>query len=171
MQYNEIKTFERDFILNYSPETVYFSLKNINRLHKWHPHMYFHDPGPHLLENTYQDWYGDRDNGYVIITNYFNLIDGDVFLRPLVFLHRRPGDMFSVSRNRLHIECEKVDDENSTKVIITRRLLIIGDRDDINNKSSIDESYTRTDQIANAISSLAPGGIDNLLVLPNKPTR
>jgi len=171
MTYTELTVFERELTLNYSPLTTYLSLKNINRLHKWHPYFYFSDPGPHLLENTYIDYYQQPHNyNYVIVTNFFNMLDGDIFFRKLTFLHRAIGENFSVSRNKLDLEFDYVEDnEEATKINVVRRLIVSGNPDSVENQNSISNAYDRTDLIFRTIQELEPFGNDGLLCYKNKP--
>ena len=175
MQYTEHIIFDRAAVLNYSPSIVYMSLKNINRMHKWHPFFYFDSPGPNVMENTYHDYFNNEDGGLVTVTNFFNMIDGDIFLRELIFLHRRYGvsPVFNVSTmDRVHIEFETVpDDEDKTSVILKRRIMLLGSLDSETNKVKVQDAFSRTDAIYNALVDLEPGEGDGLLVLKNKPSR
>jgi hypothetical protein len=176
MQYTEHLVFERSAVLNHSPIVVYQSLKNINRMHKWHPFLYFDSPGPNILENTYHDYYNNSDNGLVTVTNHFNMLDGDIFLRTLIFLHRVFGlsPVYNVGMSdRLHIEFETVPDEDEkTSVTVKRRIMLVGTpTSSEENKQRTQLAYNKTDAIFNALVDLEPSESDGLLVLKDKPVR
>lgn len=175
MQYTEHTVFERSAVLNHSPLVTYMSLKNINRMHKWHPFFYFDTPGPNAMENTYHDYFNNQDGGLITVTNFFNMLDGDIFLRELIFLHRRYGvsPVFNLSTmDRIHIDFEKVDDdENKTSITLRRKMLLLGSTDSDTNATKVQNAYSRTDAIYNALVDLEPSDDDGLLILKNKPAR